>query len=126
MTQFITEQEYRALGGSIPESVTGAALNKFLQRASIKLDQISGNRIVSGRATSFQLDLLKQATVEEADYLYNLDQTGLDPTVASFSVPDITVAYTVPLGSARWYKENQISQYAVELLDKSGLTWRGL
>lgn len=125
MTPYLTKVEYRALGGDIPMTVSDAVLEKYILLASIKLLAVCANRIVVEDLTDFQLSQLKIATQIEADYLYSVKIQGFTGDVSSWSMPDVSISYNAPTGSAKWYKENDIDLTAVLLLNSSGLAWRG-
>jgi hypothetical protein len=127
MTQYVTKSEYTSLGGTSLSGLSDAEIDKWLKLASLKVDTITFNRIDLSTISAYQLEYVKLATVYEADYLYSIDSTvGLDEALSGWSVTDISLSYQQNVGSVKWYKDNNISRMAVEFLDKSGLTWRGI
>lgn len=124
MNQYLTAEQYRAAGGKIPQA-TDETLNEWLVRASSKIDTLTFGRIDVDRLTAFQKDLLEAACRYQADYLYEADETGM-AGISSWSVPDISISYGDKEGSDKWYEEQRISMDALECLNRSGLTWRGV
>lgn len=116
---YVTPEEYV---GDIPASEVA----KWLELASIKVDALTFGRIKRG-VTEFQNELIKKATVYEADFLYQLSEDGcLDEDVAGWSVSGISMSYNNQTGSIKWMRDNNISKTCYELLSQTGLMWRGL
>lgn len=130
MKQYVTLEEYRSLGGAIPDTVSDAILDRWLQYATAKVDQMTFNRIHShDTLMSFQRELVQRATVVQADYLYGLDSTvGLDFNASSWSITDVSMSLggTNESPSAVWNREQHLSPVALDYLNQSGLTWRGI
>lgn len=132
MRQYLTISEYRAISNGIPDTLPDDAINRFLQLASLKVDQLTFGRIRGdlGRLTAYQKDLIQNAVAMQAETLYSVETaTGsLDGSgVSGWSVTDISISYggASAGGRAQWLRDNNISGMALEMLNLSGLTWRG-
>lgn len=116
---YVTPEEYE---GNIPL----LEREKWLELASIKIDTLTFGRIKRG-VTPYQEELIKKATVHEADYLYQANENGsLDEDVSGWSVSGISMSYNSQTGSQKWLRDNNISKTCYELLSQTGLMWRGL
>lgn len=129
MKQYVTAQEYKALGGAL--SIDDTSLESWLQLATIKVDEMTFRRIgdVLLALTPFQQELVKRATVAQADHLQQLDETvGLDFDVSGWSITDVSMSYGGEGASPAksWHKEQNHSSVALAYLNQSGLTWRGV
>lgn len=106
-------------GGTIPaESVL-----KYLDFATEKIDTATFNRIVAigfENLTPFQKEKVQKACCMTADFLF---ENGLEPMAAqSYSVLDISVS----VGTTGAAAAMGMPTMAYELLQKTGLCWRGL
>ena len=118
---YATKEYYMTeYGGAIP----AVSVEKFLKLASEKIDTATFNRIVRigfDKLTPFQQEKIKLATCMQADYM---QENGVEPlAVQSYSVLDISV--TVGDGSSAAARMGMASM-ALELLEKTGLCWRGM
>lgn len=130
MRQYISAEEYRALGGRMPVDVEPDELNRWLQLATAAIDRMTFGRIVDiERLTPYQAALVRQAVVLQADYQYEnyQDTGGMDGAgISGWSVTDISMSYSGTGGARAWLRENNLSPAAYDLLDASGLAWRGV
>lgn len=129
MKQYVTEAEYRALGGAMPPQITGAALQRLLGLATLKVDEMTLHRLRAQKPlTPYQNELVQRATVAQADALYALESAeGLEgANVAGFSVTDVSVSYGTPSAAEAAARERQYSKVALACLEGTGLLWRGV
>lgn len=129
MKQYVTAQEYKALGGWL--SADDIGLLGWLQLATLKVDEMTFSRIGNNLLaySPFQQELIKKATVVQADYLQQVDSTvGLDFDVSSWSITDVSMSFGGSDANAakKWYKDQNHSPVALAYLYQSGLTWRGV
>lgn len=116
---YVTSGEYT---GVIPPMEA----EKWLELASLKIDALTFGRIKRG-VTPYQEELIKKATIHEAEYLYQANEDGsLDENVSGWSVSGISMSYNDQTGTQKWLKDNNISKTCYELLNLTGLMWRGL
>lgn len=103
-------------------------IDKYLQKASEKIDSITHNRIVAigfDNLTDFQKEKIQKAVCYQAEYIYNNgynDEEKQD--ISSYSVLDISV--NVGTDKVKTGAEKQcMSEIAYDLINKTGLTTRG-
>lgn len=129
MHQYVTAAEYRDWpGATIPDSVTDSELDTILQASSFKVDQLTFNRIQDySKLYPRQQELVTLATMYEANYLYGVQQSGgFDSAIAGFSVTDVSVSFNSDRsGALKWLEAQYISRIAYNMLESTGLMWRG-
>lgn len=99
-------------GDTIPD----AELDKYLTRASAKVDVATYNRTADfENLSNYEQNKVRQAVCAEADALYTYGEN--DVNVASYSIGDVSVS----MGDN---KNSLISSIAIEYLNLTNLTCR--
>ena len=100
-------------------------LDKYLQQASEKIDEVTLNRIVGigfDKLTDFQKEKIQLAVCYQADYIF---QNGYNDEnkqeIASYSVLDISVTPKEKIEKTEAEKKC-MSEMAYSLIKKTGLT----
>lgn len=118
MSQYVNIEYYlnSFKGNTIPEN----DLDKFLLKASEKIDELTFNRIVKigfNNLTDFQKEKIQRAICLHADYIYeNGTEIG---QISSFSVLDINVSVENKNSTEAKYGTNNDTY---NLLKQTGLT----
>lgn len=121
MNQYVDEEYYvdTFKGTNIPKE----ELDKYLQLASEKIDDITFNRIVAigfENLTEFQQICIKKAVCYQAEYYF---ANGINSSnVSSYSVLDISVS--VDKSSETEAQKLDVDEFAYMNVKKSGLACR--
>lgn len=128
MKQYVSAEEYRALGGRIPADTEDDVLDGWLRLASVKVDKMALWRIGElEKLAAWRRELVQLATVAQADCLYEADAGGgLGEGISGYSVADVSVSFGGGSAAAGWRREHNLSPAALDYLDAAGLTWRGV
>lgn len=104
-------------------------LNKYLQEASEKIDEVTFNRIVGigfEKLTDFQKEKIQMAVCYQAEYIFKNGYNDENKQeVASYSVLDISVTPKEKTEKTAAEK-NSMSEMAYSLIKKTGLTCRAM
>jgi membrane-associated HD superfamily phosphohydrolase len=116
---YVSTAEYYDSGGNIPAD----EIHNYLIKASRHIDALTFNRIQTNKLTEFQSDIIKEAVIDQSNFLYD-NREMIDSVIQSYSINGVSVncgaGFNVVIEGGL-----PIKSTTYNLLKQTGLCWRG-